>query len=303
MADNVILGAGRLFIKLAGESAERYVGDSQSATLSSQAERLTIPAGDGADAARTLVDRLVSVTYTLSLTLRHMSAENISLFLAGAVEDGASAKVTDESHHPDAGIEAAAAALKAAVGKAASLGDVRDLLLESDVGGGSAVFRLGPSPVGALAVMGIKAGSIDESASQPTAKDAAGSALTMVNLDAEGTTLASVRAAKALSLPSAALVAVLDKAAGKAAAADGKDLKVTYTPVKTKRVESGESDGQEGAVRYVEDPTVGLGRNLFVERATIGPAGEWALKNRQEPQGLPLQCVSTAKVYVDGRVA
>ena len=61
------------------------------------------------------------------------------------------------------------------------------------------------------------------------------------------------------------------------------------------------------ALRYIEDSDPGMaGRNIYVPRATLSPAGEAALKSRDEPQRLPLQLAietpddGLRQTYIDG---
>jgi len=99
----------------------------------------------------------------------------------------------------------------------------------------------------------------------------------------------------------------------KALLAKAKTLTASYTPLGGQRVQSGGADLQSVAVRYREDADLesegdegasrSLGRHVWIESATISPDGEWGLKSREQVQQLPLSCVATGAVYVDGAVA
>ena len=99
MTDNVIIGTGRVyFAPIDSDGAitgpERYVGDSTGAALSGgEGERLTIFAADGADRSKKLVDKLLDVNRSMSLTLRDMSLDNIRLFV-GAESEATTTRAT-----------------------------------------------------------------------------------------------------------------------------------------------------------------------------------------------------------------
>lgn len=304
--NNVLLGAGHLFMRRAGEKVERYVGDTLSATLSSETERLTVDAGDGVDTSSKLIDRVVSTTHTLRLVLRSIDLDNVALFLAGSASDQSVTAVADEILDIGAGpgAQAAADALKADVAAAASLADVAKLLNTANTGAGTAVHRLGAAPgVAAVEAAGftIKSGTGGSETSESST----------VDLDAAAPpTLVQVRAAKVLLSSARALVAVLDKAL----VATNMGIKASYTPVAAKRVTTGGADSVKSvAIRYREDAdiqddsdegdSVSLGRHLYIESATVSPDGEWSLKSRESVQQLPLSCVADGAVYVDGAEA
>ena len=102
--NNVLVGAGEFYINLYDDrdnlTDERYLGDSVGGSLSVTTERVTVQSGDG-PVARNLVDAVRSIERTLTLTLRDISHENLSLFVgAEAIEDVATrgAAVVDEAH-------------------------------------------------------------------------------------------------------------------------------------------------------------------------------------------------------------
>ncbi len=121
-ADNVVVGAGRLHVKI-GSADERYVGDTVSATLAVEPQRLTVFAGDGARTDKRLADVLTQVSRTLDITLRDMSMANIALFVGGselADEDVPAALKADGDHAPASGkkwkaVKAATKAVEGAV--------------------------------------------------------------------------------------------------------------------------------------------------------------------------------------------
>lgn len=90
-----------------------------------------------------------------------------------------------------------------------------------------------------------------------------------------------------------ALKAVLDAERGRFLANEDGIALVTYTPggQKRMRASAGEAKEIKAAVRYIEDDASGLGAgsNWYIRQATVGPAGELALKDRTTPQSISLQ--------------
>ena len=94
MADNIVLGAGSVSVTLIDDSgalsgAEIPLGDTPSASLAIETERLTVRAADGADPDRRLVDVVTRRTQTFRCQIQSMSNTLSALWL-GAVDDGAS---------------------------------------------------------------------------------------------------------------------------------------------------------------------------------------------------------------------
>lgn len=74
---------------------------------------------------------------------------------------------------------------------------------------------------------------------------------------------------------------------------DGTDLKVDYTPVAATHERAQTKSPPEqvlAAVRYIEHPASGRGRNVYIRRCSVGVAGEVQLKDRarQTEQTFPL---------------
>jgi hypothetical protein len=87
VSNNIILGAGRiLFAPETSETVEgtayRYLGDTPAFSLSSTTEKVEIDSSDGA-VAETLVSIVKKVSRTGKLTIRHISPENLALFVMG----------------------------------------------------------------------------------------------------------------------------------------------------------------------------------------------------------------------------
>lgn len=306
MADNIILGSGRFHVALDGDGGrERYLGDTLSGALTPNRTNLVIPASDGADVNRKLADVTTELTYVLNVVMKSMSMENIQLFMQGALSDADVTAVVDEVAALGNVLDEAAA-LKAAIAASTvgSVADVLRLIDESDVGPGTAVYRLGSARV-AGGVRAVEAAGLTAKVDDSGAGAVAAAAI--VDAEADGRTLAELRAAavKVLAFPSRGLLAVVDKTvfgADQSAQEKGK-FRISYTPAAGKRVATGSKATLNGAVRYREDSLIGQGRHLYLTRAVLAPNGEWGLKSRSEEQRLPLTCTSEGAVYVDGAAA
>ena len=77
--NNVLIGAGEVYIKLDGEAAERYLGDAVSASLGLTTEEATVFSGSG-PVAQELERVTRTVTRQFTVTLHDMSPENLALF-------------------------------------------------------------------------------------------------------------------------------------------------------------------------------------------------------------------------------
>ena len=80
-ADNIVFGAGRLFLTpmdpvVAAASGRLYLGDAPSASLTLEREALTVC---DASADQPLADLDLHTSRTLAMTLRDMSAVNVAL--------------------------------------------------------------------------------------------------------------------------------------------------------------------------------------------------------------------------------
>lgn len=286
MVDNVVVGAGRLYVsKLDADDnplAERYLGDSVGASLTGgEGDRLTVFAGDGADSSRKLVDKLLNVSRSMSVTLHDISLDNIELFVMGEKKDFTPAAVVDEQFPSgEPGDEFQLGAYNGATGA---------------IGGGYTV----PKPVSSSSEITGKTGNSGSTAI----------AATKIRWQAEEADDSSDRVDGAGGTNPASPDLVVYGDTGrvkvtKATAIDADGFRLSYTPDTSKReyVESA-TDPLEGAVRYVEyDPREGVGKNIYLTKATIRPNGEWPLKARDTEQQLGLTCESLGKVYVSDGV-
>ena len=286
MAENTVIGAGRLYVATldADDSPgpERYLGDSTGASLTGgEGERLQVFAGDGADSSRKLVDKLLDVSRSMSLTLRDISLENIALFVMGEKKSARTVtKVTDEPY------------------PACKVGDEFQVGVYKD--GNAGGFPALTAPTGSSDGITAKAKA---TASASTYANAI--AATSIRVQAEQADDSSTKTDGAGgSNPSTpVLVVYLDTGRVEVATnAVQHGFQLTYTPgskAATEYVESA-TEPLEGAVRYVEyDPRNGRGRNVYITKATIRPNGEWPLKSRTNEQTLGLTCEVLDKVYID----
>ncbi|MCY4123517.1 MAG: hypothetical protein OXG72_21625 [Acidobacteria bacterium] len=276
---------------------ERYLGDSIGASLTGgEGDRLTVFAGDGADSSQKLVDKLLDVSRSMSLTLHDLSLENLRLFLMGTVESVTPAAVSDEMFPAcEPGDEFQLGTYKGASGAK---------------GGGLVIPA---APASGTKITG-KAGSSDTAFAETKIR--------WVPKQADGrkggTGDDAPKDGAGGSNPANPLLIVYGDTgrieippAGETAAGDGSvfsslqtGFKLSYTPDTTKReFVASATEPVEGAVRYVEyDPREGVGRNVYMAKATIRPNGEWALKARDTEQQLGLTCESLGKVYISAGV-
>lgn len=301
MADNIIIGAGRLYVAtLDAEDEpgpERFLGDSIGASLAGgEGDRIQIFAGDGADSSRKLVDKLLDVTRSMSLTLHDISLENLRLFVMGDLKSFTPAAVADETFPA------------CAAGDEFQLGTYNGAA--GAVGGGYTV----PVPTAGTKISG-KAGSGDSAVAETkvrwvpkqadgrkggTGSDAAKNGAGGANPDKP--LLIVYGDTGRIEIPPAGET---DSGDSTLYAALLTGFKLSYKPDTSKReyVESA-TDPVEAAVRYVEnDPRNGVGKNVYMAKATIRPNGEWPLKTRGQEQQLSLTCESLGKVYVSEGVA
>ena len=101
--DNIVIGSGEMFIDLLDDddkpTGERYLGDGAAASLSVTTERMQVFSGTG-PVAKKLVDKVRSLTRSMSITLHDMSPENLALFIGGEAPADiteTAAAVTDET--------------------------------------------------------------------------------------------------------------------------------------------------------------------------------------------------------------
>lgn len=252
--NNVVLGAGEIYIDRYGADGnptnrERYLGDSVGGTISITTERTTIQSGDG-QVAQDLVDIIRSVSRTMGFTLHDMSLENWGLFLIG-------------------GDPVSLAAVSAT--------EITDEVIGNLKAGESYLLGIGPN----------RPSGVGELSAKPSAKngDGNGNAITPANVATKG--LPNGDTAK---IPASEII--IDIKAGMVTAVkDQTNLRVTYTPAAKSAGDSRivkatkETQSITCAIRYIEDAPGGAkGRNVYVRKANLVPAGEMALKSRDTEQ-------------------
>ena len=294
MADNIVLGAGRLYAALLTTSdeplAERYLGDSTAASLTGgEGERVTIFAGDGADRSKKLVDKLLDVTRTMNLTLHDISLDNLALFVAG--DKKASGSVS------------AVAAASPEQFPAAKVGD--EFQIGTYVTGAPASgYPSVQTPTSSAKSVGFVAGDSGNAAS---AASAVLFVPKMADYLADGVGAAgAVDGHEAGSAPSNPKVVVFgDTGRVRVLAAMDSGFRLSYTPVASFDYVESATKTVEAAIRYVEyDPAEGTGRSVYMAKASVTPNGEWPLKQRDTEQTLGLTCSALRQVYIaDGATA
>ena len=83
--NNVVLGAGEVYVDVGATGKERYIGDTPTATLSLEATDLDVFASDGPDTSKRLARVRTQVARRMTVELRDMSLDNIALFVGGNV--------------------------------------------------------------------------------------------------------------------------------------------------------------------------------------------------------------------------
>ncbi len=261
---NTVLGAGEVFFdeEDAGGNltGERYLGDSVSATIGSTTERTQVFSGDG-PIAEALVDIVRSVERTMGFSLRDMSLENWDLFILGAgVSDSAAvaaARVTG----------ADAWAFKAMKGR---------------------WFQVGATAANPSGIGPVKDVTVDDKV--PGAFDAGKDALIITSAAAAPANNNTITRADNYQVDTdTGRIYIEEDAAG---FVDGTTYYVHYVPPaaldagKRKIAKTGEIRQRRGAVRYIETPAAGKGRNVYARRVVLAPSGEAAVKSRDTEQQL-----------------
>lgn len=272
--NNIVMDSGELFLDILDSDGnlqgERYIGDSVALDLSIVTERTTVWSGDGPIAVK-LADSVRTVERTLGFTAHDISAENLALFLLAALP----AQDTD-----DGGVRRAA-------GTAYKIEGVR-------LGRWYQLGATSDAPWGVHSVI-----------------DAAGA--TGVKVWDHAT--ARVGGTNDIAAASYVLDADYGRIYIQPAAADisaGDDIWVEYTPkgasgpiVRT----SASTQEVLAAIRYISDPAVGRGRNVYARRCSIAPGGEAALKSRETEMQLRFSAIvlepggDVPALVVDGREA
>lgn len=91
IANRIVIGAGRCFFAPETSSTTegedfRYLGDSPSLSLSATTEKVEVDSSD-APVAETLVSITKKVTRSFKMTLRHVSSDNLALFIMGTASN------------------------------------------------------------------------------------------------------------------------------------------------------------------------------------------------------------------------
>ena len=279
------LGAGALFIDRYTDNgnirgAEMYIGDTVAASISATVERTTVYSGDGAVASK-LIDRVRRIDRAMSITVQDATLGRDALFMM------ADRPGREEAGNPDE-------QLITVIRVPEHVSDRTHFQLGSGEMGttpaGRPAFDLGATPLAGGGFM-------------------------------QRTLTATSGAFRPFSPAVQAADFSLDAGSGRIrftksgiAKVKGKQVRITIAAAKItalpafERVSVGAEVSQVRiALRYIEDADPGMaGRNIYVPRATLSPAGEAALKSRDEPQQFPLQLAietpddGLRQTYIDG---
>ena len=247
-SNNILLGAGEIYIaqiEAGHTTGERYIGDTPSAELSIEAERIDVAAGDGPP--RTIESVVTTMTRTLNFSVRDLSMDNLALLLTATLSqlDAVSAPVSEE------------AITKVRKGYWYQLG----------------VSATRPQGISAVTATGLTVKLQGQSQA----------------LSADDNYLLDAKRGRLHILSTAAVIT------------DDATILVSYTAagVAAKMLKA-ESKIITAAVRYIEQPRAGTGRNLYIPKAEIRPNGALALKGDNEQQ-ISLSAVTTEAIYIDGQ--
>lgn len=268
--NNVVLGAGEVFIDILDDddnlTGERYLGDAVSATINVTTERTTIQSGTGR-VAKVLVDVPRSISRSVGFTVRDMSVENWSLFLIAdeAEKSVATARVTGANAYK---------ITKAKRGRWYQLGSGPDM----------------PSGVGPVT---------DKTADTKTAGAHDAGNLAVIVTSAAAAPASGNEVARAANYEvdkQSGRIRILDEATDIDAGGSGTDIWVHYQPASegdtaltaARKFKTAQTSRTPKAVvcalRYIEDPSSGDGRNVFVRKCSLVPGGEMALVSRDTEQ-------------------
>ena len=279
------LGAGALFIDRYTDNsdirgAEMYIGDTVAASVSATVERTTVYSGDGAVASK-LVDRVRQIDRSISITVQDATLENFSLFM---MADRPKREAPGSSN----------ADLVTVFRVPEHVSDRTYFQLGAGVLGatpaGRPSFDLGTMPI--AKVNGIQ--SRPQGSTDPFVQ-------TVPTMEDEDYDLDEKRGR--IRFTNAGIAKV-----------KGLEIEITLNMRNIKnipafdRVSVGAEVSQiRVALRYIEDSDPGMqGRNIYIPQATLGPAGEAALKSRDTPQQFPLQLAietpdnGLEQMYIDG---
>lgn len=87
ISNRIVIGAGRCFFAVENSASSegedfRYLGDNPALSLSATTEKIEVDSSD-APVAETLVSITKKVARTMKMTLRHVSSDNLALFIMG----------------------------------------------------------------------------------------------------------------------------------------------------------------------------------------------------------------------------
>ena len=273
--NNILLGSGHLYIDVLDDAdatqGERYLGDAVSANLTITTERVQVFSGSG-EVAVQLVNKVRSISRSLSLTLHDVSMENLALLVGGGAEV---ATVADGAF---VGV-AQAEAIKIRRGFS---------------------FQLG---VTAARPAGVRAVKDTPAATKTRGIFDAGANSVVLTTAALAPTAANTISRSRYRLDAAAgrihfpAVDTGAEEAGKAAAAlpaNGGTVYVHYTPddsdtASRKQVAAPETpEAVRAAIRYIEQTATGDGRNYYAPLCSVGASGDFALMSRETEQQIQI---------------
>ena len=279
------LGAGALFIDRYTDNgdvrgAEMYIGDTTAASVSATVERTTVYSGDGAVATK-LVDRVRQIDRTMSITVQDATLDNFALFMMADRPEKVAATAGSRDVVTVIRVPGHVTERDYFQLGAGSLGATP---------AGRPKFTLGANP---LAPAGFKHRAL-RSNGGAFVSFSTGIVAADFDLDAETGRIRFTSAG-------------ITKVGGKQVEITIKKDKVTQLPAFDRVTVGAEVKQIRVAVRYIEDSDPGMeGRNIYIPRATLSPAGEAALKSRDTPQQFPLQLAIEApgggldQMYIDG---
>ncbi len=286
---NIILGAGRIFVDRLIKSGddfvpslkEKYIGDAVGASISATTQRTTIFSGSG-PVAQKLVDKVTQIDRTIGITPQDATLDNVALFLiANEPEAGAKPAVgTSDSVTIEVGTPSSRDYFDLTATGAAPQGAPKITLATT----WTIKLTMGATASGATSAFAILGTG--------SSSDAAANA-DRVEFD---------QATGRLRFTKAGITALGNNTFVKAAFSAGVSI-ASYDRVSV----DSEARQVRVAVRYIEEPDDGVqGRNIYIPRASVSPAGEAQLMSRDTAQQFPLTLAieepdgELAQMYIDG---
>ena len=278
------LGAGALFIDRYTDNgdtrgAEMYVGDTVAASVSATVERTTVYSGDGAVASK-LVDRVRQIDRSMAITVQDATLDNFALFMMAArpkreAPGSSTADLVTVFRVPEHVSDRTYFQLGAGVLGATPAGRPS--------------FDLGTRAVrsGGFACRGLSGETLFKPFSPVVDADD-------FSLDADTGRIRFTKSGIAKVRGKQVRITIPHEAIIRLPAFDRVSVGAEVSQIRV-------------ALRYIEDSDPGMqGRNIYIPQATLGPAGEVALKGRDTPQQFPLQLAietpdsGLEQMYIDG---